>query len=65
MRPPYIKLPLKFILLWIPNIILVFGLIYAFDLPIPLGKDFWIPLTIAGILALIEQWIWDRIHGIE
>lgn len=64
---PY-KLPLKFILLWIVNlaILVAISLYTGFHeilMDVIVGQVRWIYLAVGGILAGLEEALWDKLKG--
>jgi len=64
---PY-KLPIKFILLWIANlaVLLTISLMTGFHAilaGIIRGQVHWIYLAVGGILAGLEEALWDKLKG--
>ena len=65
--PPY-RLPLKFIGLWVLNIALLLVLTYTTGLQevllrIQIRNSAYLYLGVGGILALLEQELWDKLKG--
>lgn len=64
---PY-KLPLKFILLWIVNLVILvtLSLTTGFDevlTRIIQGQVYWIYLAVGGAMAALEEALWDKLKG--
>ncbi|MBQ7000871.1 MAG: hypothetical protein IJN67_07480 [Oscillospiraceae bacterium] len=64
---PY-KLPIKFILLWIANlaVLLTISLTTGFHeilMDVIRGQVHWIYLAVGGILAGLEEALWDKLKG--
>ena len=64
------RLPLKFILLWVINIALLLGISLAtglqdFLLRIQIRNLAYVYLGVGGLLALLEQALWDKLRGNE
>lgn len=64
---PY-RLPLKFIGLWILNIILLLAMTYGTGLweilpNIPIRNTASVYLGVGALLALLEQELWDKLRG--
>lgn len=64
---PY-RLPLKFIGLWILNIILLLAMTYGTGLReilpnIPIRNNAAVYLGVGALLALLEQELWDKLRG--
>ena len=64
---PY-KLPLKFILLWIVNLVILVtvSLSTGFDevlTRIIQGQVYWIYLAVGGAMAALEEAMWDKLKG--
>ena len=64
---PY-KLPIKFILLWIVNlaILVAISLYTGFHeilMDVIVGQVRWIYLAVGGILAGLEEALWDKLKG--
>lgn len=64
---PY-RLPLKFIGLWILNIILLLAMTYGTGLReilpnIPIRNTAAVYLGVGALLALLEQELWDKLRG--
>lgn len=64
------RLPLKFILLWVINIALLLGISFAtglqdFLLRIQIRNLAYVYLGVGGLLALLEQALWDKLRGNE
>ncbi len=62
-------LPLKFILLWILNLAILTAVDLFFgihqSLSLSLKDVTTILLVLGAVLALAEQWLWDKLHGNE
>lgn len=66
------KLPLKFILLWVINLVLLLAVSFATGLKDALfnmrinGKNLaYLYLGVGAVLALLEQALWDKLRGNE
>lgn len=64
------RLPLKFILLWVINIALLLGISFATGLQdllirIQIRNLAYVYLGVGGLLALLEQALWDKLRGNE
>ena len=64
------KLPLKFILLWVINIVLLLGIAFATGLQdlligIRIKNLAYLYLGLGALLALLEQELWNRLRGNE
>ena len=64
------KLPLKFILLWVINIVLLLGIAFATGLQnlligIRIKNLAYLYLGVGALLALLEQELWNRLRGNE
>ena len=64
------RLPLKFILLWVINIVLLLGIAFASGLQdllirIQIRNLAYLYLGLGAVLALLEQALWDKIRGNE
>ncbi len=64
------RLPLKFILLWVINIVLLLGIAFATGLQnllirIQIRNIAYLYLGLGAVLALLEQALWDKIRGNE
>ncbi|MBR3950051.1 MAG: hypothetical protein IKJ84_05190 [Oscillospiraceae bacterium] len=64
---PY-KLPLKFILLWIVNLVILVtvSLTTGFDEVLSRviqGQVYWIYLAVGGAMAAVEEALWDKLKG--
>lgn len=64
---PY-KLPLKFILLWIVNLVILVtvSLTTGFDEVLSRviqGQVYWIYLAVGGAMAGLEEALWDKLKG--
>lgn len=64
------KLPLKFILLWVINIALLLAISFATGLQeklvnIQMMNQVYLYLGLGGVLALLEQELWDKLRGNE
>ena len=64
---PY-RLPLKFILLWIVNLAILLAISLSTGFHEILtgfirGQVHWIYLTVGGILAGLEDALWDKLKG--
>lgn len=64
------KLPLKFILLWVINIALLLAISFATGLVeklvnIQMKNQAYLYLGLGGVLALLEQELWDKFRGNE
>lgn len=64
---PY-RLPLKFILLWIVNLVILLAIslstgFHEILATIIRGQAHWIYLAVGGLLAGLEEALWDKLKG--